>query len=187
MVFDKKVNCSLKDWETTRFCSALCGNTGSPIFKICLICSTQFNLRDYGIKQRETVKCCSRKCSNELRKSIEFREKLSVTQRAKVPPQHVFIRTFTSLLKTCSKYSMWREVVLKRDNFTCQICTKRGGKLQVDHINPFVKIILDNKIESYEQALSCSELWNTENGRTLCLPCHYKTPTFGSKVLKLIN
>lgn len=29
-------------------------------------------------------------------------------------------------------------------------------------------------IKSYEQALNCEELWNINNGRTLCKKCHKK-------------
>jgi len=41
-----------------------------------------------------------------------------------------------------------------------------------------VKIIL---INSLEEALNCEELWNVNNGRTLCRKCHNKTKTYGRK------
>ena len=63
------------------------------------------------------------------------------------------------------QYHLWRDDVLKRDNFTCQFCGKRGGKLQADHIKPF--------------ALFKELRFNLENGRTLCIPCHQKTDTHG--------
>jgi len=34
-------------------------------------------------------------------------------------------------------------------------------------------------ILSKEEALSCDELWNINNGRTLCIGCHKKTDTYG--------
>lgn len=67
------------------------------------------------------------------------------------------------------------------------MCSKRGGKLQVDHIEPFVVILTRNKVTDYEGALWCEELWSVENGRTLCPPCHYKTDTFGTKALKTLS
>lgn len=54
--------------------------------------------------------------------------------------------------------------VLRRDNFTCQLCGKRGGNLQVDHIQSWSEYV---------------ELrFNLDNCRTLCMDCHYQV-TFG--------
>lgn len=33
-------------------------------------------------------------------------------------------------------------------------------------------------IKNYNEALLCEELWNINNGRTLCLPCHKTTDTY---------
>lgn len=65
------------------------------------------------------------------------------------------------------EYQLWRKKVLERDNFTCQNpkCKKRGGKLHADHIKPF--------------ALYPELRFVLENGRTLCIPCHHKTETYG--------
>jgi len=35
--------------------------------------------------------------------------------------------------------TIWREKVFKRDNYTCQVCGKKGGYLIADHIKPEVK------------------------------------------------
>ena len=64
-------------------------------------------------------------------------------------------------------YRLWREMVLKRDDWTCQICLKRGGRLHVDHI------------KSYREFPELRV--DTNNGRVLCVPCHRKTPNFGRK------
>lgn len=66
--------------------------------------------------------------------------------------------------KSC-EYQIWRIAVLKRDNYTCRICGKRGGKLHADHIKPF--------------ALFPELRFEQKNGRTLCIPCHCKTDTHG--------
>jgi len=76
-----------------------------------------------------------------------------------------------SHLRKLSEYKEWRKWVFERDNFTCQICKKRGGKLNADHIRPFATFP--------ELRLELS------NGRTLCIPCHIKTDTYGWKALKL--
>ena len=59
------------------------------------------------------------------------------------------------------EYCNWRKYIYKRDNYTCQICKQRGGKLNAHHILK----VADNP--EYEL-----EKWN---GITLCKKCHQKT------------
>lgn len=58
------------------------------------------------------------------------------------------------------EYRLWREAVFSRDNFTCQDCGNRGGRLQAHHIKEFclfpeLRLAIDN-------------------GMTLCRECHKK-------------
>jgi len=62
-------------------------------------------------------------------------------------------------------YRRWSIMVKERDNYTCQICGKRGGKIHADHIKTFYK---------YPELRL-----DMDNGRTLCVQCHYKTGTYG--------
>lgn len=78
-----------------------------------------------------------------------------------------------------SMYRFWRHTVYERNNWTCQFCGVRGGRLQADHIKPFHKIVSENKITSVQEAKMCIELWDVLNGRTLCIPCHKQTETYG--------
>ena len=32
------------------------------------------------------------------------------------------------------EYKAWRETILRRDRYTCQLCGQKGGKLEVHHI-----------------------------------------------------
>ena len=59
------------------------------------------------------------------------------------------------------------------------MCKQRGGRLNADHIEPLSKLIFENNILSVKQALKCDELWQTENGMTLCEKCHQETETYG--------
>lgn len=68
-------------------------------------------------------------------------------------------------IRKSSKYVNWRKQVYERDDYTCQLCGVRGGELQADHIKPF-SLFPDLRFE-------------LSNGRTLCKPCHRKTPTYG--------
>lgn len=76
------------------------------------------------------------------------------------------------------EYKEWRTNIFQRDNYTCQHCKKRGGYLEVDHIKPFIKIIREFNIKTNKQAQQCDELWDINNGRTLCRKCHTKTFIF---------
>jgi len=78
-------------------------------------------------------------------------------------------------IRTCLKYRQWRSDIFTRDDFTCQWCGVRGGVLHVHHIKPFSCIIKDNNVKMFEEALECDELWNINNGVTLCYTCHNST------------
>lgn len=64
-------------------------------------------------------------------------------------------------------YKEWRRHVFQRDDWTCQTCGIRGVYLQADHVMPF----------AFYPELRTEIL----NGRTLCIPCHRKTPTFANR------
>lgn len=64
----------------------------------------------------------------------------------------------------------WRKQVFERDNYTCKECGQIGGKLNADHIKPYC---------AYPDLR-----WDINNGRTLCVECHKKTDTYGSKAWK---
>ena len=95
------------------------------------------------------------------------------------------ITLLTDKIRTCFKYRQWRSDIYTRDNFICQICDQRGGEKNADHYpESFSSIINRLKIKSFEQALECEELWNLNNGRTLCVPCHKKTDTYSKNLRK---
>jgi len=83
--------------------------------------------------------------------------------------------TVYEAIRKCFEYRQWRSDVFTRDNFTCQMCgDNRGGNLHAHHIKPFSKIIQKYEITTFEEALECEELWNLNNGITLCKKCHIK-------------
>ena len=85
-------------------------------------------------------------------------------------------------IRKCFEYRQWRSDVFTRDNFTCQHCLKKGGKLNADHIKEFAIILKEYNIKTLGESLNCQELWNINNGRTLCLECHRSKKTWDKEV-----
>jgi len=87
------------------------------------------------------------------------------------------ITKFSQIIRTSDKYIEWRNAVYKRDNWTCQNCGKRCKRklsifLEAHHKKKFSKILEENNIRTFEQAMQCKELWELDNGKTLCRKCH---------------
>jgi len=56
------------------------------------------------------------------------------------------------------KIKIWKRAVMERDDFTCQMCGLRGGRLQAHHIKAFA---------DHEELRA-----DINNGVTLCVSCH---------------
>lgn len=182
-------------------------------YKACLSCNKPFPFRisskvrgsrsrDYGMIGGLCTKYCSKKCSLLHRNKYfnpastkEGREKISKAKLGKsthnkgkkIPKEkRVFgekhwnwqggITPENISRRNLVEYKEWRFAIFSRDNFTCQLCSARSGKgtgkveLQADHIKPWAKFP--------ELRLELS------NGRTLCVPCHRKTDTYGGRLNK---
>jgi hypothetical protein len=82
------------------------------------------------------------------------------------------------IVRRMREYTTWREEVFKRDNFTCQMCGINNCYVTAHHIISFTSLLKDNNIKSVADARKCDVLWDINNGKTLCEPCHEKTDNY---------
>ena len=71
-----------------------------------------------------------------------------------------------------TNYKWWRHSIFVRDKYICCECHKVGGILHAHHIKSVKSIIKKYQIITMEEANRCRELWNINNGVTLCNKCH---------------
>ncbi|MFA5351587.1 MAG: NUMOD3 domain-containing DNA-binding protein [Candidatus Omnitrophota bacterium] len=83
----------------------------------------------------------------EISKSFHWQWKGGITPIAKA-------------VRNSLEYKLWREAIFKRDNYTCQICGKRGGDMRANHIKKFA---------DYPELR-----FDLNNGITICKECDYK-------------
>lgn len=148
---------------------------GRWLEKFCKNCGAYFRIvrsmeKDY----------CSVRCSNKCPELRKLRGERQSGENA--PNWKGGISPLRTRINMSARYKEWRKFIFVRDNYTCQQCGTQGVELQVDHFKKsFSKILSENNIHSVKQADKCDELWDTNNGRTLCLPCHFKTVNYGAK------
>lgn len=149
-----------------RHCNAECmgvAKLGNMPLK-CSECNKSFycSKSQQELRNRNT---CSRVCAGLKRTRLA-----ELNNRLNPPTQGKLNRR----IRYSKKMQEWRIAVFERDNYTCQHCGARNGNgykvtLNADHIKPF--------------ALFPESRFDTDNGQTLCLPCHKETPTYGRKAL----
>ena len=104
----------------------------------------------------------------------EARRKISEAQRGeKGSNWRGGVTPLYKSIRSCVIYALWRNAIFHKDKFQCQDCGDRvGGNLVAHHIYPFIRLLEDNHIQSLGQAVRVKELWDINNGITLCEKCH---------------
>jgi hypothetical protein len=134
-----------------------------------------------GISPSEETKNKIRTWHIGKHSSKETRNKQSNSMRGESNPGwRGGITPLNRSIRRSSEYRLWILAVFVRDDFTCQKCDKRGIELNAHHIEEFSKIIIRNNIKSLEESILCHELWDINNGITLCVKCH-KEEHFGKQ------
>lgn len=163
--------------------------------KVCPICNCVFLCPDRGYSyarwmQRITcsVACQKKKLSKQLKNtkrnwkptneqllkqstSLRKTRKLNPLYGEKASNWQGGITSLSKSIRNSEKYEMWRLRCLLRDSFKCISCGSIN-RLHVHHIVYLSEIIKKNKIKNKKQAETCKELWNLDNGITVCNKCH---------------
>lgn len=122
--------------------------------KHCIACGKLF------FADHKNHKFCSKHCMNS--REFSYNWKGGITELS----HHI---------RTTIKYYDWRNAVFNRDNYVCQMCGyDKGGCLEAHHIIPLSTIIHSNNLVTIDDAMQCDNLWNVDNGITLCKHCHNK-------------
>lgn len=150
-------------------------NKKKPIQKICK-CGKEFSVKP----SLDRVVSCSRSCAqlgkkhtNEQKRRIGLASKGNKHSLSHTPwnkglkgfmagEKHYNWKggsgTFRHQEMGRTKYAEWRKAIFERDNYTCVECSEKGY-IQADHIKSWAK---------YPELR-----YELDNGRTLCMNCHY--------------
>lgn len=176
--FEARLYCSRKCYLGTK------QKSGTPI-KICGVCHVSFT-RPKGLSYKlwEQKIHCSRKCYSSFSQPKIFSGEGNPAWRGG-------LQTLSDKLRNTRNYRWWRDAVLLKSDNSCVQCGRKDN-IEVDHIVPFsyfLNLIRSEFPESvwFETALNYKPLWDTKNGRTLCIDCHKKTPTYAGGAKKFQN
>lgn len=83
-------------------------------------------------------------------------------------------------IRRTNEYKKWRKEVFERDNYTCQNCGNIGGELCPHHIISLQNLIRKYNLTNIIDSKKCKELWDINNGQTLCHECHKLTDSYSN-------
>jgi 5-methylcytosine-specific restriction endonuclease McrA len=167
-----------------KFCSRVCytNNKRKDMTRTCKYCKKPFDSRN-TVGRHKVRNFCTKKCKfAQISKTktgvkigpmpLAWREKIGEAQRGE--RHHNWkggvYDSMERKIRHSLEYREWRRHVFQRDDYTCQSCGTRGGELNADHELPF--------------ALYPDLRFEILNGRTLCVPCHRKTATYGGRSIE---
>jgi 5-methylcytosine-specific restriction endonuclease McrA len=136
--------------------------------KICEFCKKEYT-PPYNNYARNRF--CSRSCVSKShppgrlgKPNSEKQIAMAKLRKGELHPRWIKDRTEAldkKRIRNVFEVKEWRTSVFHRDDFVCQECGVRGGKLEAHHIKPW-RLFRELRHE-------------VNNGITLCRPCHLKT------------
>lgn len=112
------------------------------------------------------------------------------------------LKKIENRIRSKGKFWRWRDACKERDHSTCQDCGINEEEIEKDkpkipqkptakfwkkytkywithnihvhHKKPIHEIIIENNLKTHKYFNECKELWNLNNGVTLCQNCHRK-------------
>ena len=92
-------------------------------------------------------------------------------------------------IRKLPQYQALRAECFHRDKYICQEkgCGATGTYLNADHIKPLSVLIELYGLKTLKDARNCPAIWDLTNLRTLCLPCHTFTETYGGRAVRTIH
>lgn len=75
-------------------------------------------------------------------------------------------------IRHMNEHRKWMDAVKEKDNYACVLCGS-VDEIESHHKIPLATIVAENNIKNRTDARNCIELWDVENGQTLCRKCHY--------------
>ena len=76
-------------------------------------------------------------------------------------------------IRQMTEYRKWMDAVKAKDGFKCVRCGANDN-LESHHKRPFAELLKAHGVSSRDDARQCAELWDIENGETLCVHCHFE-------------
>jgi len=90
-----------------------------------------------------------------------------------LPHHNRRIHKLIQKIRKSGTYARWQQAVLKRDHNKCTRCGNIE-EITAHHKTELSEIFTKHRVRTLPQALHCNELWDLDNGETLCLECHRK-------------
>ena len=164
-----------------KYCSVGCKSIArrKRINRVCQQCGKEFETTQYKV-DHERGKFCSDECSRKFRIGKKWSEDKCLNLRYIRRGENAYqwkdgVTSLNNQIRHCTKMRKWILSIFARDNYRDWFSGCKGTRknpIQAHHIIPFHTIIEKYNITTLEEAESCEELWDINNGITMLKNSH---------------